>query len=156
MKKTISTLSFLFLIGLTAFSQSLTFGSALIISNTPSTVPTGKVWKITGAFGIGEGCIGNYNSAYGTIRYKKTNYTAFFVDGTEVPVEFFLKSIEHYGASDCTGSSSTGDQSYFLSNASWSKVPSTTVFPMWVPAGTVVNTNGSTVKISVLEFNVVP
>jgi hypothetical protein len=63
----------------TAPAQTLTFSQALILGDTPSTVPENKVWKISSAYGVADGCLGNFNTDYGAIRYKITNSTAFQV-----------------------------------------------------------------------------
>jgi hypothetical protein len=157
MRKIVTLLSLFVFIASSAKAQTLSFSQALIVSSSVETVPNDKVWKLTSAYGEYEGCAGYFNNDYNGLRYKQAILTDFFVNGVKINVvreNLFNNSVAHFSLNTCSGSSSTSNQNwnYAIGNRSASPV----IFPMWIPAGTTVNTGGSTVKLSVLEFNVIP
>jgi hypothetical protein len=138
-------------------SQTLTFSRAIIVSNSVETVPAGKVWKLTSAYGEYQACAGYFNIDYNAYRYKQAIMTDFYINGVKITVErvnIYDNSVPHFSNNICTTGSSSSNQNwnYTVGNRSASPV----IFPMWVPSGTTVNTGASTVKLSALEFNIVP
>jgi hypothetical protein len=157
----------------TLFAQgSLQYNQALIISDQLQTVPAGKVWKIQNIYGsefrINE-CVdlsqtstheaatircSNVGSTSATVTYE---ISAFQING--VNVLNYLSGLRSGSGHYCRFSGTTcgGSCSNSLNDASCANRNSDpNTFPMWVPAGTTVRSNGPNTYLTVIEFNILP
>ncbi|MCC6600136.1 MAG: hypothetical protein IT223_05630 [Crocinitomicaceae bacterium] len=158
-----------------AAQGTLQFSQALIVT-TSQTVPTGKVWKVTSLYGsediIGE-CVSlntpplttsvanRLRCAYknNTWKWIVVDYSAslFKVNGT--PIASQITGLgDGIGLSNWTGTT-CGDGSNTSRTANWSCAnldSDPNIFPMWLPAGTTLESGGSKTFVSVLEFNIIP
>jgi hypothetical protein len=173
MKKTIGIAS-LVLIAACAMAQgNLQFNQALIISGTaPQTVPADKVWKVTSMYGsefvlnqcvtnaavnnwLGLRCLPLLQAGEGSRSTRVSYFIAqLTVNGTQVVSELTGMPVAGSVANDATCSNTSWATNQNLSCANRTMNPN--LLPMWLPAGTTVATNASTVFASVIEFNVVP
>ena len=92
------------------------------------TVPQGKVWKIESAV-----------STIGTVAQNSTSGLSYFrVNGISVDVAK-ISILQFY---------SNGPNSFT------SGISSNTIFPMWLPEGSVVTSGSRVSALSVIEFNI--
>ena len=142
---------------------SLQFSRALIVSSSLETVPAGKVWKITSLYGedYGSGsCV-----QFGTYYYDYILQAGYKINGNLVGVQYGTASNCQIRTGSCSGTLINGGQP--CNSSGWvdrvnNAQGNTTIedmnasLPMWIPAGTTVQTLGSTSFLSVLEFNIIP
>ncbi len=138
--------------------STLAYSNALIVSNTVETVPEGKVWKVTSVYGIALNQCVNMSSTFGLDNYSnsgrhdsRVNMSAFDVNGNRV-----YSIVEHKARIWCTTNSncSSACAEYTQENRGTVIPTNPNILPMWLPAGTTLNTNASNVFLSVLEFDV--
>jgi len=137
--------------GNTEAQNILGFNEVLIITDQVETVPSGKVWKVTGIFGLSDNiCYPYFNANFGTVRYALGFGTGLLVNTVTIVNQITDRTgSSHFPNPDCTGSGSTNW------NPTFPKIePNPNVFPMWLPAGTTLRTLGPTTFSSVLEFDV--
>jgi len=138
--------------GLTAMSQgNLQFNQALILDNTLQTVPDGKVWKVTAIYGAQEVCVNRNNAENTTWTWRNLYITNFFVNGTEIrSQEIDFRSRLWCSSSTCA--------SCILNwpNDKYDLPANPNIMPFWVPEGATVQSGGSNIFLSALEFNIIP
>jgi len=127
--KYLFSLFFLSFLGLSAFAQgNLQFNQVLKVSNQAQTVPAGKVWKVVSYW---QGNIGVTSNTQSTCAYSG-RHTPFILDGE---IYFLFKDV-------ATGSSALMGPSNEM--------------PLWLPAGSILQTQCARDFLSVIEFNIVP
>ncbi|MCC6599542.1 MAG: hypothetical protein IT223_02595 [Crocinitomicaceae bacterium] len=155
MKKTLS-LILLSLVFLFARAQgTLEFNQVKIITNTLETVPSGKVWKITAMSGTASGdCVPHPDQLnYVNVWYKAPSVSGFILNGNKVySMIKFPASGQRYNSSACATPGYCCDSNLTTYNQSSDPL----VLPMWLPAGATLQSVGSGIFLSVLEFNIVP
>jgi len=175
MKKSILSLVFISLFGLMSYAQgNLQFNQVKIVSNVLETVPPNKVWKVTSIYGhefVLNQCVSNQTS-FDWLGFKcnstwrtTTTFSAiisyfatiFLVNGKQIINEISgltNTSVTYYwGVANCTGSSYSGSE-YSVSCANRAANPN--LMPLWLPAGTTLQTHGPNTFVSVIEFNIIP
>jgi hypothetical protein len=133
--------------------STLSFNRVITLDNTTQTVPAGKVWKVTGVYGLSDNiCYPYFNLNFGTVRYALGFGLALVVNGQTIVFQITDRTGgSHFPISNCSGSGSTNW------NPSQPKIePNPNAFPMWLPAGSTLATGGSSTIASVIEFDVVP
>lgn len=160
--------SFFFIFSHSLFAQeALVFSQAKIVSNTLQAVPANKVWKVTSIYGsefVSE-CY-SWNNDYlglkcdqcwrdnpnGGIHTVALNYfrTSFLVNAVNIVHQVSALGIATTrSTSNCTGGT------FCNSNFSCAnKSPNPNLLPMWLPAGTTLQSGGSNTFLSVLEFTI--
>lgn len=130
---------------------TLQFNQALIQGDVQTTVPAGKVWKVTAIYGKESIC---YNLAPLYTSFDSPALMAgFYVNGVEISsFRKFLSTTAYYTGSNCISSYPYSVSEFTSLN--YESDPN--ILPIWLPAGTTVKTIGPNVFISVLEFNVIP
>lgn len=122
---------FFFLISLGFTAQgNLQFNQVLRVSNTPQTVPVGKVWKVESYLENEGDNSSNYSTGCTNLGWHRplviNNYNYYFV-----------------------GSIAYGNTAYVqLANAN--------KLPVWLKAGDIIKTTCIQDFASVIEFNIVP
>jgi hypothetical protein len=155
----------LLILPFTGSAQSnLQFSQAKLVSSTLETVPTDKVWKVTAIYGQKfacwpMNCPGSWptNSVYAT-------RSAFKVNGGEIVVFNQMYNATagiYYQSFSCSGSQSVGGPQTNCLNAGFGEYINTipdrqTTLPLWLPAGTTLQTVDAAITLSVLEFSIVP
>jgi hypothetical protein len=143
---------FLFISVVTALSAqgTLQFNRALIQADQLTTVPAGKVWKVTAVYGkefVCRSVFPLYNN-----WFSQALVAGFFVNGVEVQSSRkFLTTTMYSNSPNCTANSSGG---YNFTSLNFDSDPNT--LPVWLPAGTTVQSVGPNTFLSVLEFNILP
>jgi len=147
-----------------AAQSNLQFSQVKLVSSTLETVPDDMVWKVTAVYGQKfacwpMSCPGSWpvNSLYATRSSYKIN-------GIEVTVfnQMFNPGAGiYYQASNCTGSQSAGGPLTNCLNAGFGEyinsVPDRqTTLPLWLPAGTTVQSMDAAITLSVIEFAIIP
>ncbi|MBM3171947.1 MAG: hypothetical protein FJZ75_10105 [Bacteroidetes bacterium] len=143
-------LAFGFCVGLKA--QTLQFSQVKLVT-TIETVPANKVWKIESALS-GEHRLPTSGTSFPTLsRFIKIN-------GTDVCVQEYHTAGLGLGFNGCcgggfwmnnTGQSPNSTQTHLVAvQGEPSKLP------IWLPAGSTLETSTRTLSISVIEFNIVP
>jgi hypothetical protein len=158
----------LFLVLLTpvsAFAQgTLQFNQVLTISNTPVTVPAGKVWKISAVYGKPTNqCTSDMLNIWGSPSYHWA-YKAkgFQLDGNTVFVQIMEAQFKIHSNSSCSNLHTTRawadtDGLNFRNEVgSQTAADLQAMLPFWVEADRSVNTLSSQQFISLIEFNIVP
>jgi len=174
MKKSILSLVFISLFGLMSYAQgNLQFNQVKIVSNVLETVPTDKVWKVTSIYGhefVLNHCVSNETSfdwlgikcnawyRSGT-RSARISYfaTIFIVNGKQIVNEISGLPIEvdaFSGSQNCTGTQ-TGSLTV-LGVTCANRAANPNLMPLWLPAGTTLQTHGPNTFVSVIEFNIIP
>lgn len=163
--KTFTSTLLLFLLS-TAFCMgqgSLQFNQAKLVGSTIETVPTGKVWKIMSLYG--EDFSAGSCVQFGSYFYDKILMAGYKINGNLVGVQYGTGSGCYIRNSSCTGSLVNGGQACNSSgwvdnvNNAQGNVKIATMnasLPLFVPAGTTVQTLGGTTFLSVIEFNIIP
>jgi hypothetical protein len=147
---TLLCLAFGLCVGLKA--QTLQFSQVKLIT-TVETVPANKVWKIESALS-GEHRLPTSGTSFPTLsRFIKIN-------GTDVCVQEYHTAGVGLGFNGCcgggfwmnnTGQSPNSTQTHLVAvQGEPSKLP------IWLPAGSTLETSTRTLSISVIEFNIVP
>lgn len=133
---------------------NLQFNRAILLSNTPQTIQPDKVWKIESVYGHANNVCYFLPSRSSSSGYfvSRGRLSGLNINGTDVISSATRTDGNLYMNNDCTGSPSS--YSYNDSRDNWASDPN--FFPMWLPAGTTVRTMGSTIFVSVLEFDIVP
>lgn len=144
-------LAFLGAFGLAASAQgTLQFNQVLVVTDQLQTVPSGKVWKVTAIYGKDEVCRSVaplYNN-----WFSKALVAGFFLNGVEVlSFRKFLTGTMYNNSPTC---SSNGSSTYNFSSLNFESDPN--VLPIWIPAGSTVQTSGPNIFLSAIEFNIVP
>lgn len=146
--------------------QSLQFGQALIVSATQVSVPSGKVWKITGIYGTDRICVPCIPTEHTTSSSCNTRYvdfvgTAFYVNGNEIVSHrdwIGRATYENiYASSNCSPASQW--DTFGITSFGWRMFdvpPNPNILPMWIPAGTTLKSATSNIYLSVLEFDIAP
>jgi hypothetical protein len=143
-------LAFGFCVGLKA--QTLQFSQVKLVT-TVETVPANKVWKIESALS-GEHRLPTSGTSFPTLsRFIKIN-------GTDVCVQEYHTAGVGLGFNGCcgggfwmnnTGQSPNSTQTHLVAvQGEPSKLP------IWLPAGSTLETSTRTLSISIIEFNIVP
>jgi hypothetical protein len=133
------------------------------VSNTQQTVPAGKVWKVTSTYGTTLFCDDaiNSNGYWGGTGTKLVFLTnSFLVSRTRMFSfnEFAggkYQSCAYSGVTPITGSSLTNCPASAKNQGFPDIAANPNILPIWLPAGTTVQTSANTVFLSVLEFDVV-
>lgn len=148
--KTIITILFSLLV-LNSFSQNqLEFNQVKIIDNTQDVVPADKVWKVTSVYGFEDICINMQNPENSTYVWRKVYETAFEVNGVKI-----TSSLTDYQPRRwCNSNCNTCITNWPNDNFSIPADPN--IIPMWLSAGTTVETLGPNTLLSVIEFNIIP
>jgi hypothetical protein len=129
-KKIIITLSMCLAFALSSNAQNqLTFNQVLLVTLTSQgdTVPQGKVWKV--------------ESAVSEIAKNDNSTTYFHVNGFISDVTKINKGTHNPG-----GTYSSWAWAYAIENSN--------LFPMWLPAGTIVTSGLDVSALSIIEFNI--
>lgn len=175
MKSILSSAFLLFC--LSAFAQqSLEYNQALVIDNTTQTVPSGKVWKVNAIYGEEsryEECVDISQNSVHELNRIRCAYTINSTTTYYLKVPFYTISkmqvngvdiistingvgdisMDRYQSNPaCSGSHTSVSRTYSCAN----KEPDPNILPMWLPAGTTVESGGPSTFISVIEFNVIP
>jgi hypothetical protein len=100
--------------------------SKALLISTLDTVPNGKVWKVESAMSSSALSISTNSTS------SQNGNTSILVDGVNIVIK------------------STWGSSYSTSALS------ITDLPIWLPAGTTLGPGSNVVKVSVIEFTVVP
>jgi hypothetical protein len=164
MRNLFSIFLFSFLLSIPVYSQgTLQFNQALIITNQNQTVPAGKVWKITSVYGTDRICIPcilseHLNNSNCTGRFVDYTGASFQVNSVRIfserkwfPDQVNFETI--YSDAACTNQwTTTTSFGWGLFNIA----PNPNLLPMWIPAGTTVQTDTPNIFLSVLEFNILP
>jgi len=170
--KLLSFATLLLLCGTSLFAQgSLQYNQALIISDQIQTVPAGKVWKIQNIYGsefrVNE-CIDlSQASTHEAAKLRCVSVGGFSMTASYEISAFQINSVNvlnylsgfrpganqycRFSGNTCSGSCT------LLSDASCgNRDGDPNTFPMWVPAGTTVRSNGPNTYLTVIEFNIIP
>jgi len=109
---------------------NLQFNQVLRVSNTPQTVPLGKVWKVESYLENEGDNSSNYSTGCTNLGYHRpltiNNYNYYFV-----------------------GSITYGNTAYL-------QIANANKLPIWLKAGDVIKTTCIQDFASVIEFNIVP
>ncbi|MCC6599657.1 MAG: hypothetical protein IT223_03175 [Crocinitomicaceae bacterium] len=143
---------------------TLQFNQVKLISNTIETVPTGKVWKVTAIYGQKFACWPMSCPGPWPVNSVYSTRSSFKVNGAEVTVfnsMFNPTAGIFYSASNCTGSQSAGSPVTSCLAAGYGEyinsVPDRqTTLPLWLPAGTTLQSTDAAITLSLVEFNVIP
>jgi len=157
---------------------TLQFNRVLLLGNSVESVPAGKVWKVTAGYGIEQRineCI-NYSpgstheigervrcsigSGWGTGSFRATySIRSLIINGQSAP--FLIDGFANLSNCSstflntaCSGSSSSCFDISRLSCVNLPPDPQS--LPLWLPAGTSLQTSGPNTHFSVLEFNIIP
>ncbi|MCC6599262.1 MAG: hypothetical protein IT223_01145 [Crocinitomicaceae bacterium] len=132
---------------------TLQFNRVLKVTDTPTTVDVGKVWKVTSIYGYENACIMYSNSQSSTWSWKKILRTSYYVDGVEVISSLKDQIIKRFcNSSTC----SVCDDGWTTAVFDASVPANPNILPMWLEAGTTLASGGSNTFLSVIEFNIVP
>jgi hypothetical protein len=128
MKKLYLFLVIIFFAGIKLHAQqNLQFNQVILVNTTAQTVPSGKVWKITGFMP--------------SIGFRSTS-------GSTSPYEYL---IQVNGVNRVFGHGSYMNTSYGVA------FPISNInSEFWLPAGTTLAAGSNVGEISVIEFNIVP
>jgi len=152
------------------YSQgNLQFNRALTVVNSMETVPVGKVWKVVSLIGIRSECINAWDEFHiKNISDESRNKTWFtltdlLIDGTRFYAYASIMEWRNpsYGmrwwanTADCITTSSSGSEQHYPPRQTPVE-PNPNSFPIWLSEGTTIQTGGSSVRASVIEFNVMP
>jgi hypothetical protein len=172
---------FLISLNLTLFINAqgtLQFNRVLLLGNSLETVPAGKVWKVTAGYGIeqrinecinysqgstheiGERVRCSFGAGWSTGSFRATySIRSLIINGQSAP--FLIDGFAN--GSSCSSTQTTnnctgGTSSCFdLSRLSCVNLPpDPQSLPLWLPAGTTLQTSGPNTHFSVLEFNIIP
>ena len=133
-KKNIILLFFCFLCNLLQAQGSLQFNQVILL-NSSSTVPTGKVWKLESAINGSNPNPSLCNSCNIGIQDCAMS---IIINNTHICVSKFHENI--IGTS-LANSAAASESAYNPTN-----------FPIWLPAGTTIDLGKNAVFISILEF----
>ena len=141
---------------------TLQFSQGLIVNSTAQTVPAGKIWKITSIYGMDRICIPvvapDYVSSSSYLGYYLAFVgTSFSVNGRSVFSERKWDVTPTNASYLNIYSDNICKSKYTDSARSWGAyeiAPNYNILPMWLPAGTVLQTSSANVMLSVLEFNI--
>jgi len=142
---------------------SLQFNQAKLVGNNLETVPSGKVWKVMSLYG--EDFSGGSCVQFGSYYYDKILQAGFNINGNLVGVQYGTGPGCYIRTGSCSGSIVNGSQecnssgwvdrvTNALGNVKISSMNAS--LPLFVPAGTTMQTLGGTTFLSVIEFNVIP
>lgn len=163
-----------------AAQSGLQFSRVFTLSNSAQTVPAGKVWKVTAVYGqesrvnecvdfsIGSTHEIGTRARCGSSGLPSTvsarfNYAIRGIILNNIPVVFsttgfsICPSSNIYASNNCT--STTNNCTYWNSNANWSCVNlanDPNVLPIWLEAGSSIETLGPNTFASVIEFTIMP
>jgi len=164
MRNCLILILFSLILSLPAFSQgTLQFNQAMIITNQSQTVPAGKVWKVTSVYGNDRICIPCLQNEH----LNTTNCPGRFVDYTGASFQvnsvrifserkWFPDQVNFetiYSDASCTTQLTTSSA---LGWGLFNIAANPNLFPMWLPAGTTVQTDTPNIFLSILEFNILP
>ncbi len=128
--KNLFSLVFIAVLSLSTAAQgNLQFNQVLKVSDQVQTVPVGKVWKVVSYW---QGNL-NVTSNTQTTCSNNSRHTPFILDGQ---IYYLFRNV------------STGSSNFLIA-------PSNEL-PLWLPAGTTLQTQCSKDFLSVIEFNIVP
>ena len=123
-------ITFLFALNNLYSQGNLQFNQVLRVSNTPQTVPVGKVWKVESYLENEGDNSSNYATGCSNLGYHRpltiNNYNYYFV-----------------------GSIAWGNTAYV-------QIANANKLPIWLKAGDVIKTTCIQDFASVIEFNIVP
>jgi hypothetical protein len=163
MKKIIFLLSILIATVAVYAQGTLTFSRALIVNDVAGQeVQTGKVWKVTGVYGFDVVCDLNNRSNCNWSGNNTVHHFAssnFRVNGKVV---FSYNNFFAVSNNSCTTSFQVipagGQYNDCVSQSNrfgWPNLqPNPNIFPMWLPAGTTLQSGGPNTFVSVLEFDI--
>jgi hypothetical protein len=132
---------------------NLQFNQAVIVDNNLQTVPANKVWKVEAIYGEA----GNF-CTYVTCRNPSGEWckapvlSGVFVNGILIrsTMSGLTTSSVRYTDNACTQNPASVDISC------GNKPPDPNILPLWLPAGTTLQSVGSSCFANVIEFNIVP
>ena len=138
--------------GLGLKAQTLQFSQIKLVGNV-ETVPANKVWKIESVLS-GEHRLPTSGTNFPTLsRFIKVN-------GSDVCVQEYHTAGLGLGFNGCCGGgfwmNSTGQSPNSTQTHLVSVQGEPSKLPIWLPAGSTLETSTRTLSISVIEFNVVP
>jgi len=149
-------LSLVFTLVIASFTMSnvysqgaeLKFSRVLLVDNNQQSVPVGTVWKITSIYGealntcVPVDCV-NVGS------YGKGIVSGVYVNGTLIPstIRGFKSSMIMWGNNTCTSSQGSGWDMLCVNKAA-----DPNILPLWLPAGTTLQSVGASAYVSVIEF----
>lgn len=133
-------------------SQTLQFSQVKLVT-TIETVPANKVWKIESALS-GEHRLPTSGTSFPTLsRFIKIN-------GTDVCVQEYHTAGLGLGFNGCCGGgfwmNSTGQSPNSTQTHLVAVQGQPSKLPIWLPAGSTLETSTRTLSISIIEFNIVP
>ncbi len=149
--------------GLVFGQGTLQFNRVFVVTNVLQTVPAGKVWKVEAVWGTDRICIPcvvneHLTSSACTGRFIDYVGTSFRINGNRVFSERrwfpeFLTSEALYSDAACTSlwSNYTTYGWGFYNIAA-----NPNILPIWLPAGSTMETDSPQIFISIIEFNVLP
>ncbi|MCC6601198.1 MAG: hypothetical protein IT223_11080 [Crocinitomicaceae bacterium] len=177
MKKLLLCLSVAFFAVNMQSQNTLSFSRALVVSALDQ-VPSGKVWKITSVYGsefrvnrcvdlsvnstdemAGARCgwvASGYSMPTNSSKIATYEITSFKVNGKTISSRVLASGVNmqsmYNSTSNCTGGQGNYGSTVYWTCASYGSDPN--ILPMWLPAGTTLETGGSNTFLSVLEFTV--
>ena len=142
MKKRIWFVVFL-LSGIAVYGQgSLQYNQVLLVGNSASTVPAGKVWKVEGALPAVN--FVRYTASSTSVPNPSASSDYFIiVNGSPVAAGIIASGV----TCGYTGSTSSMSSVYICLNDA--------VFPMWLTSGTTLAAGNNILYLNVIEFNVI-
>ena len=138
----------------------LQYNQTKIVGNSSETVPAGKVWKMSSVYGTDRVCVLGIAEYSGNSYYSTNNYRVAYVGGgfsVNGNVIFSERkwdlstttAINIYSDAGCTAKYTTDSKGW----GAYDVLPNPNILPMWIPAGSVVQTVSPNVFLSVMEFN---
>jgi hypothetical protein len=123
--KKIIFFTLLFVVKITFGQSNLQYSSVKLISNTPETVPVGKIWKVESAVYNQEISSGFYGGG------DDTRSSTILINGQIVSIR----------------------KSSIVGNPAQLSIIWEQHFPIWLPEGTTIKTQNNVLYLSVVEFN---
>jgi hypothetical protein len=159
--------------GIYVNAQTLQFNQVKIVDNNQLAVPAGKVWKVTSIYGAETRynlCLNISSSANHELERIRCAYTSntwqtlrvsYYAISTMVVngkiIQCRINGLADGAYDNFTGSNCDSQQTSRSANWSCGNMASDpNLFPMWLPAGTTLQTGGANTFASVIEFTVAP
>ena len=142
MKFTIKIIVLLFSVNLYAQDYNLGLNQVILLelNTSGSTVPNGKIWKVTSAVSNAPTFSGISNNEFVGLHQELESYFLVNDAKSELHQLSWWYDYTIYGNNHIADFSST--------------FSSTTAFPMWLPEGTVLKSGQNVTHLSIIEFNI--